>query len=83
MSVLRIACIALGGLLSGFGLLLLVAFHERYWRWRDCFNALGRCWDPQTEQVYTEAGAMWGVMALLALIPALALLWFGLRRARA
>ena len=30
-----------------FGLL----FYERYWRWHDCFNELGRCFDPESQDV--------------------------------
>lgn len=62
-------------------LLLLVAaffgwvFHDRYWRWRDCFNELGRCWDPVGEQVYVEeAGMVWGGFAALPLVAAIVLL---------
>jgi hypothetical protein len=36
----------LGGALVGLGLLFAAAFYDRYWRWRDCFNELGRCFDP-------------------------------------
>lgn len=46
---------AAGGVLFGF------AFYDRYWRWRDCFNELGRCYDPDTQSVYLEqAGVVWG-----------------------
>lgn len=65
-------CVALAGLFA-------FAFHEQYWRWRDCFNELGRCYDAEQGVVYLEqAGVVWG---LLAAIPAMAaaLLW---RRAR-
>jgi hypothetical protein len=60
--------VALAGL---FGL----AFHDRYWRWRDCFNELGRCYDPATQDVYLEqAGVAWGSLALICLALATALL---------
>lgn len=50
-------------------------FHERYWRWRGCFNELGRCWDPVGEQVYVEgAGLVWGTLALLPFLAAAVLL---------
>lgn len=55
-------------------------FYERYWRWRNCFNELGRCWDSESEQVFLEqAGIIWGGFTLLFLVPALLILW----RARA
>jgi hypothetical protein len=38
-----------GGALVGLGLLFLAAFHDRYWRWRDCFNELGRCFDAVSQ----------------------------------
>ncbi len=45
------------------------AFHVRYWAWRDCFNELGRCYDPDgTGQVYTTAGQMWGLLSLAFLL---------------
>jgi len=52
-----------------------VAFYDRYWRWRDCFNELGRCYDPATQDVYLEqAGVAWGSLALVSLALATALL---------
>ncbi|TBX20725.1 hypothetical protein TK43_13955 [Roseovarius sp. JS7-11] len=41
------------------------AFYERYWRHRDCFNDLGRCYDPETQTVITESAAFWGVFAMV------------------
>ncbi|WP_457649021.1 hypothetical protein [Profundibacter sp.] len=36
------------------------ACFDRYYRWRDYFNDLGRCYDPQTGMVYVEqAGLVW------------------------
>lgn len=58
-----------------------LAFEERYWRWRDCFNELGRCYDPATEQVYVEqAGIVWGGLASICLIGGGALLTTALRK---
>jgi len=38
----------------------LYLFYIRYYKWRDCFNELGRCYDPDGSlQVYTTAGRMW------------------------
>lgn len=69
---LSLACAALFG----------VAFYDRYWLWRGCFNELGRCWDSATEQVYVEqAGIVWGGMAgMCVLAAALLLLPRGRRR---
>ena len=48
---------------------------ERYGRWRDCFNEIGRCFDAETGQVYLEqSGVAWGALALLLLALALVLL---------
>ncbi len=65
-------------ILAGMALLPLVslsghAFHERYWRWRDCFaeNGQGRCFGcdgpgPESCHVYLEqAGLVWGGLTLL------------------
>lgn len=54
-------------------------FYERYYRWRDCFNELGRCYDPDGSfEVYTTAGQVWGWLALpflAVLVVALARTW--------
>jgi hypothetical protein len=28
------------------------AHYDRYYKWRECFNELGRCFDPETASVY-------------------------------
>jgi hypothetical protein len=61
--------------LAGLGLAAGLLFYDRYWRWRDCFNELGRCFDPVTQDVYLEqAGEVYGGLAALFLILGLALL---------
>ena len=55
--------------------LFAVAFHDRYWRWRDCFNELGRCYDPVSQNVYLEqAGTVWGGLAAIFLLLGIGLL---------
>jgi hypothetical protein len=55
-------------ILFALGGLFLLAFYDRYWLWRACFNELGRCYDPGTEQVYLEqAGVAWGSLAAVCL----------------
>jgi hypothetical protein len=62
-------------LFAGLAVLFAAAFYDRYWRWRDCFNELGRCYDPKTQDVYLEqAGVAWGSLALICLALATALL---------
>jgi hypothetical protein len=71
----------LGAALVSFSALLALAFYDRYWRWRDCFNELGRCYDPTTQNVYLEqAGGIYGALAALFVILGLALLFKGTRR---
>lgn len=61
--------------LGGMGLAAAALFNDRYWRWRDCFNELGRCFDPVSEDVYLEqAGLVWGTFATLLFLTALVLL---------
>jgi hypothetical protein len=49
--------------------LFAFAWYDRYWLWRDCFNELGRCYDPGTEQVYLEqAGLVWGTFTGVCLL---------------
>ena len=56
------------------------AFHERYWRWRDCFNELGRCYDEVSQDVYLEqAGVAWASLTVVCLVVAL-LMAFRARR---
>jgi hypothetical protein len=59
-----------GALAIFFGFL----FYERYWRWRDCFNELGRCFDPESQDVMLEqAGMVYGGIALVCLAAAITL----------
>ncbi|MEW6150439.1 hypothetical protein [Bradyrhizobium japonicum] len=70
----------LGAALIGLGMLSALAFESRYWRWRDCFNELGRCYDPVSQDVYLEqAGLVWGGLAVVSLLLGLGLL-MSLRR---
>lgn len=73
----------LAGIFSGLGGLLLLAFHDRYWRWRDCFNELGRCYDPVSQEVYLEqAGIVWGGVAGICLAGGVLLAFRATRRGR-
>ncbi|WGI21834.1 hypothetical protein [Amylibacter sp. IMCC11727] len=52
------------------------AYYDRYYKWRDCFNELGRCFDPETASVYLEqSGIAWALFFIILIIPAL-ILWF-------
>ncbi len=54
--------------LLGFAALFGFAYFDSYYRWRDCFNDLGRCYDPQTGMVYVEqAGLVWLTLLLICL----------------
>jgi len=54
--------------LLGMAALLGFAYIDRYYRWRDCFNDLGRCYDPHTGLVYLEqAGLVWLMLLLICL----------------
>jgi hypothetical protein len=45
------------------------AWYDRYWLWRDCFNELGRCYDPESQQVYLEqAGLVWVMLTGISLL---------------
>lgn len=52
----------------GWAALFGYAFLDRYWRRRDCFNDLGRCYDPVDSVVYLEqSGMIWGGLAAICL----------------
>jgi hypothetical protein len=76
---MRIVCSLLTAGALGFAAFFGWAFYEFYWRWRDCFNELGRCFDPATDTVMTDEGFVWGLMAVVALGLAL-VLWMLARR---
>jgi hypothetical protein len=64
-----------GFLFAGLAGLFALAFHERYWRWRDCFNELGRCYDAASHEVFLEqAGIAWGSLTVICFAIAMALL---------
>ena len=66
-----------------FALFFAWAWYDRYWRWRDCFNELGRCFDPTEGVVYLEqSGVIWGGTAALCIAGFLISLALGLRRRR-
>lgn len=60
---------------GGLGLATTALSYERYWRWRDCFNEQGRCFDPVTQDVYLEqAGLVWGMFTAVFIGTAVILL---------
>lgn len=73
---MRAVALVLGGGVLG---LSAFAYYEQYFRWRGCFNELGRCYDSASGMVFLEqAGIVWalfaGVGALIALWGALPVL---------
>ena len=75
--VRRLAGVFFAALAALFGL----AFYQRYWQWRDCFNELGRCYDPASQEVFLEqAGIAWGSLTVICLAAAMALLIWPRRR---
>jgi hypothetical protein len=73
--MIRMIRLTVGWLCAGLGGLFGLAFHERYWRWRDCFNELGRCFDPKSEEVFLEqAGIGWGSLTVICFTVAAVLL---------
>ncbi len=50
-------------------------YYEQHWRWKDCFNEQGRCFDNDTGLIYLQqAGITWITLAIGFL--ALAILLF-------
>jgi hypothetical protein len=58
-----------------FTALFALAFYDRYWRWRDCFNELGRCYDPEHGVMVEQAGAIWGSLTLIFGLLSIRSLW--------
>jgi hypothetical protein len=81
-NLLRRTVHAVAAILAAAGLVLFgLAWYDRYWRWRDCFNELGRCYDPQSEQVFLEqAGLVWGGFAIMCALVLTLSLWRLIRR---
>ncbi len=75
------ARIGLAVLWLAFTALFALAFYDRYWRWRGCFNELGRCYDPNEGVMLEQAGGIWGGLALIFGLLLVRSLW-GLLRQR-
>ena len=57
-----------------------LAWYERYWRWRDCFNELGRCYDSASQEIVLEqAGLVWGSFAVISMLLTVLFGWRALR----
>lgn len=51
----------------GFCVIFGFAYYEQYFKWRDCFNDLGRCYDSETGIVYLEqSGIVWLLLFVVA-----------------
>jgi cell division protein FtsX len=77
-SILPTAFAAL--IFSALSALFFSAYYHWYFKWE--FNELGRYYDEETMSVYTTAGAIWIVPAIIFLIPALMLIVVTLKRIR-
>jgi len=76
----KAVAIALAIAMGAGALLFALAWHDRYWLWRDCFNELGRCYDSESGEVFLEqAGLVWGSFAVLCLIFCPFLVWRAFR----
>lgn len=67
---------ALLGMSLGLAAILWFAYYALYFKWRNCFNELGRCFDSNTGVVYLEQSKdAWLPLALLASCISLYQLW--------
>jgi len=61
-------------LLFGLSVLFGCFYYIQYFRWRDCFDESGRCFDPQSGVVYlAQSGLGWIILTVLPL--AAAIIW--------
>jgi hypothetical protein len=75
----RSGLIVLAALFLASALVCGWMFHEHYWKWRNCFNELGRCFVPETGIVLSDNNFVWGLIAAVAFALAL-LFWMWSRR---
>lgn len=61
--ITKISALVLFGLSLVFGYF----YYVQYFKWRDCFNEIGRCYDAESGVVYLEqSGDAWLLLAALA-----------------
>jgi len=52
----------------GLAAIFCFFFYVQHFKWRKCFNELGRCYDGETGTVYLEqSGQVWLLLTVLAL----------------
>lgn len=58
-------------------------YYVMHWRWRDCFNEEGRCYDEASNVIYHEQSGLiyFGLFVASLLIPAVGF-WIWSRRGR-
>jgi hypothetical protein len=72
----RILLLVLSTVCAAAAAVFAYAWYDRYWLWRDCFNELGRCYDPDGQQVYLEqAGLVWGLFTGFSLLLLVLFAW--------
>ena len=72
----RLMAVCLLGLSVVFGYL----FFMLHYRWRDCFDEMGRCFDPQTGTIFhQQSGIFWGLLFLVTFIGSISLFWWSRR----
>ncbi len=70
----RIIAIFVASIFLLMGLISLLLFFELYWKWRDCFNESGLCFDNETGVVFSEPiGLIFGGLTIFSFIILLAI----------
>ncbi len=60
----------------GLSAFFFYAYYTLYFKWRHCFNELGRCFDNDSGDVYLEqSGLVWLSLAVLTSCISLYQLW--------
>ncbi|MCB5199761.1 hypothetical protein LGQ03_10970 [Loktanella sp. TSTF-M6] len=74
---MRLVALSLLGLSGVFAFL----FHVMHVRWRDCFDAMGRCFDVQSGVVYQQqSGLVWGQLTAATFAGAIVVIWLSWKR---
>lgn len=67
----------------GLAIIFAYFYYVAYFRWRNCFNEAGRCFDSDAGVVHLQqSGIVWLLLAVLALVAGIFNAWHLIRNKR-